>query len=362
MKKYELTEEDKKELGPWADKWIKNAMSTKPMDENEKQICRKAVNELYLAAGLTPPADNRIIFVPSPFVLRFSGGFAAAIWHTRKKITHDATHAASHAATHDATYDATHDATYDATRDATRDVDDQKRWYRLNTSSMKHLSDSLGIGVFGIKCAQEAFSMWDGGNQWSSWVSFLSFFRHISKLKIDYSKFDCYEKLAIHSGPRIVHKEFCIISDRPTKLLVNDRNQSHCFDGPFCEWSDGTALYSFNGIRVPQWMAETSPENFTKEMIMNEKNADIRREIIRKIGMNKVAQLLDYKIIDQLDGYELISFDIGDGRVRPFLKMLNPSLKDVFHIEGVPPETKTVQEAICFRNGITEYQKPVSLS
>ena len=30
--------------------------------------------------------------------------------------------------------------------------------------------------------------MLDGGHEWSGWVSYLSFFRHVAKLGIDYSK------------------------------------------------------------------------------------------------------------------------------------------------------------------------------
>ena len=31
--------------------------------------------------------------------------------------------------------------------------------------------------------------------------------------------------------------------------------------------------------------------------------------------------------------------------------MTNPSLDGVEHVEGVPPEVKTVEEALLFRNG-----------
>ncbi len=368
-KKYELTDEHRKELGSWADRWIKNAMSTKPMDEEERKICRKAVREMYQAANLTPPPDHRIVFVASPFVAKFAGGFAAAIWHKRKTglLTYAATADATRDATDDATYAATRDATYAATDDATRAAtraatyEDKTKWYNFNNLGMLKLSLSLNLGKLGLMCANNTWRMYAGGNQWSGWVSFLSFFRHIAKLDIDYSKWDSYEKLTIHAGPRIMHKEFCIISDRPVALKVNERNQPHCFDGPFCQWSDGSAIYMMNGIRVPQWVAETKPEDFTRDMIIKEENADIRREMIRKIGMDRVAKLLDYKIIDSLDGYELITFDIGDGRIRPWLKMQNKSI-NICHIEGCPPETKTVQEAIVFRNTLSSFSHPEMLS
>jgi hypothetical protein len=126
-------------------------------------------------------------------------------------------------------------------------------------------------------------------------------------------------------------------------------------------WSDGSALYSLNGVRVPIWIIETPKEQFTKEMITKEPNADIRREIIRKIGKTRIIELLDYKIIDKMGSYELISFDIGDGRQRPWLKMIGPST-GFTHIEGVPTEINTVKNAICFRNSLSKYEKPISLT
>ena len=51
MKKYELTEEHRKQLKPWADKWIDIITSTKKMDEYEKKICKKAVIGLYESSG-----------------------------------------------------------------------------------------------------------------------------------------------------------------------------------------------------------------------------------------------------------------------------------------------------------------------
>lgn len=77
--------------------------------------------------------------------------------------------------------------------------------------------------------------------------------------------------------------------------------------------------------------------------------------------MDRVSRLLEYKVIDKMDGYELITFDIGDGRIRPWLKMQNPSM-GLTHIEGVPPETKTCSAALAYRNGLEDYYAPSALS
>ena len=324
MNKYELTDDHRAQLPAWRDKWIANAMSTAPMTDKEREICRDAVRRLYQAANLPPPP--RIVFVPSPFVLRFAGGFASAIWYLRKSVdssiaktatyaaTRDATDDATGDATRDATYDATGDATdaatHDATRDATRDATYAATWYRLALSSISAVAKEL-LGThqqFGLQCAQGAYQMWQGGNQWSAWESFLSFFREIAKLPIDYSKYDAWQQLALHSGPRIVHSQFCMISDRPRTLLVDEQNRPHCADGPFCKWSDGSALYSYHGVRVP-WTIIEQPHLISAKAVLAEPNAEIRRVMIERMGIDRFAQDAGLKAVQEDDCGKLYRLD-----------------------------------------------------
>jgi hypothetical protein len=139
--------------------------------------------------------------------------------------------------------------------------------------------------------------MWNGGNQWGQWASYISFFRHISKLQIDYSKWDHYEVLATVAGPRIMHADFCMISDRPETLTVDDQNRPHNDTGPFCQWRDGTALYSIHGVRVPEWIVE-SPERINVDSIHAENNAEIRRIMVERYGLSKYVRDSQFNVID----------------------------------------------------------------
>ena len=459
MKLYTLTKAHEKKLKPWADKWIKNGLSTKPMDEKDKKAMRKAIKGMYRAAGLKELPDNRIIFVPSPFVGRFASGFAAAIWYMRKNpsfkttdatndatynatynatndatdnatynatynatanatnnATNDATRNATNNATYNATYNATNDATDNATNNATNDAtrnatanatynatanatynatynatanatanatynatanatrnatanatdDSLTLKFKLDVKSLISLSYELGLGKFGLCCAKESWRFVQGGNFWSRWVAYISFFRYVAKLKIDYSKWDHLEKAAVHGSYRYMHEEFCMISDRPRKLMLDEQNRGHNFDGTYIEWSDGTGIYMIHGIEVPAWICETKRENFTKKMIAEEQNADYRRCIIQKIGIERAINLLGAEVIDtyksKIGGkYELLSVDYDGRGKRPYLKMWNKSIK-AFHIEGVRPNTKTVKEALMYRNGLTEFAEPMELT
>jgi hypothetical protein len=88
-----------------------------------------------------------------------------------------------------------------------------------------------------------------------------------------------------------MHSDFCIISDRPEILLVDERNRPHCDTGPFCKWRDGSALYSIHGTMVPEWIVE-NPEQITIEEIFKETNAEIRRIMCERFGFRKFGQAL----------------------------------------------------------------------
>jgi hypothetical protein len=125
--------------------------------------------------------------------------------------------------------------------------------------------------------------MWNGGNQWSGWTAFLSFFRHVAQLPIDYEKWNPYEILAT-AGPRVMHKEFCLVCQRPVVLKVDSENRPHCDDGPFCQWRDGSALYAVRGVRVPRWIIDY-PERLSAQHIEKETNAEVRRVMMERYGL-----------------------------------------------------------------------------
>lgn len=270
--KYVLTEEHRAQLKPWADKWIANAMSTRPMSADEKLDCIGHVNKLYEVAKLTKP--DHVLFVSSPFALVVAGGFAAAVCELGEKAPLTVPELVKRI----------------NSDEFVTAVGDNK-WY-ASPYKIKSVSEKLGLGDFGVECVRHVHNMWNGGNQWSGWVSYLSFFRHVAKLDIDYSNWDCYEKLAEMSGPRVVHEKFCIISDRPTVLTVNAQNRPHNESGPFCKWSDGAALYSINGVRVPAYVVD-NPKKLTVDIIESETNLEVRRVMIDAYGREKF--ILDSK-------------------------------------------------------------------
>ena len=376
-KKYTLTEEHRALLPAWRDKWIANAMNTKPMTDYDREQTRIAIKGLYESAGLTPPPDERIVFVPSPFVARFAGGFAAAIWWMRKnkkKNVDDATYAATRDATDDATYAATDAATREATAAATREATaaatreatyaatreataDETGKYYTSISGFLDAGKKLGVGTFGLKCAQEAWRMYQGGNFWSGWDSFLSFFKDVVKLDIDYSKYKYWQMASEHGSYRIMHHEFCIVSDRPRVLKVDDQNRPHCETGPYIQWADGMGLFAWHGTMIPkEWILDK--KSITPEIALKWENAEQRRCAMEIIGWNNMLTLMGAKLIDKDEDdtvgqlYEVNHTALG-GKCK-FLRMYCPTGR--WFAEPVPPEMKTALQANSWGWGLEDWE------
>jgi hypothetical protein len=404
QKLYTLTEEHRAQLKPWADKWIANAMRTGPYAPEERESITAAMRGLYAAANLEAP--TREVFAPSPICAAFAAGIASGVWWLREHpekhhglfrrslseadihaamhaacavadgkappvqisaatndatdaatyaatdaatrdatndATRDATRAATRAATNDATYaatrDATRDATNDATRDATRDATDAATRDATNDATRDVIS-------FLLACAARSYNMRNSGNQWSGWVAYLSFFRHVAKLKIDYSKWQHYEAAAV-AGPRYMHEKFWIVSARPDVLLVDEENRPHCATGPFCRWPDGRELHYWHGVKVPREWIE-APATVDPMHALTWENVEQRRVLTEIIGWGKVLEKLQTRVVhedaDPQIG-QLLECAIPDDEGQPgkFLKVRCGTGRDF--VLRVPPDVTTATQA-----------------
>lgn len=276
---YRLDDAGRAAAAEYVNEWTAIAFRTGLMNEAERAAVRAAVTQLYEAASLTPPRN--IVIAPGPMSARFAAGAAAAIWHRRKSKTD--------AATRDATAAATDAATYAATYDATRAT-----WYRGKEEAAAvcfKLAD-----LFGLLCAKQAWRFYHGGSTWAAVCAYLAFGRDYVGLEArgiisaeQYRKYQPFEDLARISGWRYMHEKFCIVTDRPLKLMVDDRNRPHCDDGPFAEWADGTKFYAVHGVLVP-WDIIEKPETITVARIDAETNAEVRRVMLGRFGIARYVR------------------------------------------------------------------------
>ena len=124
----------------------------------------------------------------------------------------------------------------------------------------------------------------------------------------------------------------------------------HRSDGPAVV-SDAEDLYFLNGVLVESWLVETPAEQLDPARFATIENAEVRREFVRKVGIERICSKLGTKVLDKQGDYELHLVPLGGATGDwPYLKMRNPSI-DVWHMEAVARECRTVEQALRFRNG-----------
>ena len=281
-----------------------------------------------------------------------------ATWQATRQATWQATDQATWQATEQATRQAAAEATEQATAEATDQAAAEATWQatdqatRQATEQATRQADPL-VG-FLLKCSSRFWSMRNGGNQWAAWCAYLSFFRNVAKLPLDYSKWEHYEQAALHSGVRYMHPKFVIVCDRPKVIKQDDQHRPHCSTGPWCEWPSGEKWYAIHGVLVPEQVV-LAPETITTEQLASEANSEVLRVMAQRMGWHLFLERMGTVIIDSwVDPWTNLQYDLLDlkerkGERQPrWLRMRSPVLKDGTtpdYIERVDPALTSAQAA-----------------
>lgn len=322
-----ITPEEKDKLGIVAQKWIDIAMRTAPIEPDK---IGPAIKGLYAAAGLKEP---RIVIAPSPLVMAFAYGAAAWIWHCRKN-GRIATRAATDAATRAATRAAT-DAATDAASSVCREL----------------------AGQAGIACAKNWNGVYQGGNMWAGWCAHVNGMHDVIGLDLpEYAVYKYYEDAAMHGGLRVMHEEFCIVSDFPEVLKKDEQNRPHCEDGPSHRWRDGWSLYHWHGVRVPdEWIEDKA--SLDPKTALAWPNIEQRRAACEIVGWARITKELDAATLDEDDDPEigtLFEAEIPDSGKERFLQVRCGTGREF--VIPVPREMKTALQANAWTYGLESYE------
>ena len=124
----------------------------------------------------------------------------------------------------------------------------------------------------------------------SGWVPFYDYFKRISI--VEHKLFDKYmEYLKNGVFYTIFLGGAAFLCGRPEYIKRDEQNRLHCEDGPAIRWKDGYCNYFWHGVSVPEKLIER-PDEITKEDLINETNAEVRRGMMEKLG-ERFYSLLD---------------------------------------------------------------------
>ena len=331
-----LTPEQEAKLPEYRDKWLKIGTCTEPANRPEAE---KAVREMYRCGGLTPP--EKIVWCSSPL----------AMFLTVKIVK---------ASVRDSVRSSVGNSVGDSVGDSVWNSVRASIWASVWDSVRDSVRDSVGDSVYGQHEAH--------------WLGFYDYFREVVGLKEETEKLTGLLNLAKNAGWIYPTEDICYVSERHNVCKLKN-GVVHCEDGPAIQYPDGFSVWALNGVRVPQEIVETPANQLDPELILTEKNAEVRREIVRKIGIERVIKKLKARTLDKWKvtstfwsagnagmevihedtEYELLEIKIPNmSNPAKYLKMKNPSI-GVWHVEGVPPDIKTCREALSWRVGGIEW-------
>lgn len=196
---------------------------------------------------------------------------------------------------------------------------------------------------------------------WAGWFSYYEFMR--CELGIKYNNEEKYMAFLACQPYGMVWPldEVCVVCQPPTVIKRNEHGL-HCDGGPAVSYNGKSEIYALNGVVVPKYLVVTPSEDLSLEFFTAEKNADVKAEFVRKYGVERMLEL--GKQIDTFENYsqtenpwwyasqyELYNMGIlFDVEYQPYLKMRNQTT-DIWHVEAVSPECRTLKDAIKERFG-----------
>lgn len=176
----------------------------------------------------------------------------------------------------------------------------------------------------------------------AGWLSFYNYVHEV--LKIDCSKLEGLMQIAQNCSWVWLYDTHAFAVDRPKSIKRNARHQLHSESGPAFEWRDGTKLYFWNGVRVPEQLI-VDPDHFDVKRALTETNLEVRRAITEKLTWTRVLECLKYKTIQRDDYGELIETQI-EGAPARFVRVKDYSTERQYVI-CVPPATRSAHEGVA---------------
>lgn len=211
----------------------------------------------------------------------------------------------------------------------------------------------------------KALASWPGrtGERFTDelWVSellpTLSFFNEVIGVE-ELGEVGPLIRLAESAGPWVARERSVFVCDRPTHFSLDERGLLHCEDGPALGYPSGQALYSWHGIRVEDRVI-LAPETISVDEICEETNAEVRRVLIERYGLDRFvssngAILVDSSRFGKLWRWQKDHFGVAGVR---WLELKNstrePDGSRKTYFLRVPSKMNTAHEATAWTFGMT---------
>jgi hypothetical protein len=209
----------------------------------------------------------------------------------------------------------------------------------------------------GRQTAECAFGQHD-----ASWVAY---YDYLSKIGVKGAEMlDGITRITQSCGWWWPYEKLCVMTDRPSQMVRDNRGKLHCETGMCIKYGDGWGFYAWHGVIVPDYVI-LLPEPITLEMIEAEPNVEVRRVLIERFGLDNYLKERQVIKIHQDKCGILYRMNLQGDEPVLVVHVVNSSpepdgsYKEYFL--RVPPTMTRARQAIAWTFGLTEEEyEPLS--
>ncbi|ORM30246.1 DUF6745 domain-containing protein [Williamsia sp. 1135] len=168
------------------------------------------------------------------------------------------------------------------------------------------VTDGIAVGIRRITPATAGYVTWYGQHE-APWLAHYDGCRRLGLVgysPADVNILEIHCAIADSTGWWWPFDTVCVMAERPIALHTEPtpdarygQRRLHHPENPAIEFPDGQSVYAVHGTIIPEWVI-TAP---TVERINRERNVEIRRSAIERIGWEAYIAESELKLIDQTD-------------------------------------------------------------
>jgi hypothetical protein len=250
---------------------------------------------------------------------------------------------------------------------------------QLGSQLFSQLDSQLGSQLGSqLDSAKNDWAYWSGLFIWyySDYLAWIEFPQIFEGFKYDRKQIEQWNEwiaVARNTHGFLAYDGICFVSDRPTKLSLDEQGRLHDESGPAVEYADGYILYSWHGVRIDWDKAYIieHPEQITTALIEAEANAEVRRVMIERYSLERFikdsgAQKIhsdDYGVLyrkELANDEPLVMVAVvnstaePDGSYRDYFLRVHPELRPLLDDQKLgEPQVLTARNAVAATFGMT---------